>query len=84
MYVTDIAQTLRLHPVTVRRLLRSGKLKGTFHSSGKSGYWTVTKRELNAYLKEVPQCTCSFYKGREYGIYSRLHAPTCPMFKKTK
>ena len=50
--VAQIAQRLQVHPETVRRWLREGRLRGR-NFGGKGGY-RVRERDLEAFLAEEP------------------------------
>ncbi len=47
--VTEVAALLRLNAQTVRRWLRTGRLKGISMGSDQAG-WRVRQSELDAYL----------------------------------
>jgi len=81
MTAAEVAKRLRIDTITVRRMLKTGKLHGTYHATAKLGHWDISEEDLHNYLMGIPQCTCAFFKGREHNIYFRLHAPTCPLFK---
>ncbi len=50
--VADVARRLQVHPETVRRWLREGRLKGK-NVGGKGGY-RITEREVNAFIDSLP------------------------------
>ncbi len=49
--VSDIAELLRVHPVTVRGWLREGRIEG--HSFGGRTGWRVSETALNAFIEEA-------------------------------
>lgn len=50
--VTDVSERLNVHPKTVRRWLRDGRLKGTKLPTGQwgRGAWRVTEEDLREFL----------------------------------
>jgi excisionase family DNA binding protein len=49
--VDEVAERLRVHPETVRRLLRSGKLRGSM-PIGPRGGWRIPASEVERLLAE--------------------------------
>lgn len=48
--VDDIAETLKVHPQTVRKLIRSGELPAS--RIGERGGWRVSETDLLAFMAE--------------------------------
>ncbi len=48
--VAQVAETLRVHPETVRRWLKSGQLEGR-NFGGKTG-WRIRESDLEAFLND--------------------------------
>jgi excisionase family DNA binding protein len=49
--VDEVAARLRVHPETVRRLLRSGELRGSQPISRRAG-WRIRRSDLERLLRE--------------------------------
>jgi len=62
--VDEVAQRLRLSPVTVRRWLRAGKLRGVRLGQTKAG-WRVRLSEVQALLEDATQLPLPEERGRE-------------------
>lgn len=46
--VVEVAERVRVHPETVRRMLREGRLPGKLLS--RAGGWRVSEADLNAFM----------------------------------
>lgn len=46
--VKDVAELIGVHPMTITRRIRDGKLKA-FRTNGDSGSYRITEEALNAY-----------------------------------
>jgi excisionase family DNA binding protein len=49
--IDEVAQQLRIHPDTVRRLLRTGRLKGIRKGTGGTAEWRIDPRDLAAFIE---------------------------------
>ncbi len=49
--VEQVAEIIQVHPETVRRWLREGRLKG-FALGGKSG-WRIRERDIDAFIEDA-------------------------------
>lgn len=50
--VAETAEQLRIHPETVREMLRRGDLKGIkYASGGRRGVWKVRQSEIDRFLR---------------------------------
>jgi excisionase family DNA binding protein len=54
--VDEVADRLSVHPETVRRWLRDGRLRG-FRFGPRKGGWRVSERALAAYVRELEGMT---------------------------
>lgn len=56
MKLIEVAEKLRVHPVTLARKVRTGKIKATMVSrpSGRP-YWDITQEDLDIYLNKLNQ-----------------------------
>lgn len=48
----EVAKSLRVHPRTVDRWLKSGALEGYKLGKGKTSLWRISKAEFDAFLKK--------------------------------
>lgn len=57
MTAKEVGEILRVHPLTVVRLLRRGKLKGKKVNPAKGGHerWEIEEADLKDYLKNFNQ-----------------------------
>ena len=53
MRISEVAKKLRVHPITLARKARTGKIKATMISrpNGRP-YWDITQEALDDYLKQ--------------------------------
>ena len=49
--IDEVAQRLQIHPDTVRRLLRAGRLKGIRKGTGGMAEWRIDPRDLEAFIE---------------------------------
>jgi excisionase family DNA binding protein len=49
--IDEVAQQLRIHPDTVRRLLRTGRLKGIRKGTRGTAEWGIDPRDLAAFIE---------------------------------
>jgi len=52
MKIADVAKYLRVTPLTVKRLIKKGKLKG-YKGDERLGWWYVTEEDLQEYLRKL-------------------------------
>ena len=50
--VAEVSERIRLHPKTVRRLIRDGQIAASKVGDGRwSGKWVITEEEVDRYLQ---------------------------------
>lgn len=57
MKIIEVAEILKVHPMTVKRWIKKGKLKATMikvpNRSGGHDYWDITKLDIDNYLNNL-------------------------------